>query len=228
MVYYTYHYQNEGQGTDMEIVSRIIPSRLANGVEMRVFPGHYATNHSHVNYYVDLTDIKVRHKIARQTAEELAVTYSSTFIDTIICLEGTELVGGFMAAALAQSSVLELNDDVDISVITPTVSTKRQFIFLDNTKQIIENKSILLLVSWASTGRTIYRAIESLKYYGGHLAGISALFSVVDEIDGYPVHAAFTLEDLPDYRSYEHGTCEMCGQGEKLSAVINSQGYFKI
>lgn len=212
----------------MEIESKALLSTRADGVETRVFPGHFATNHSHVNYYVDLTDVKVQHKMAKLAASELASRYSSTFIDTIICLEGTEMIGAFMADALSQPSVMEMNDGVNICVITPGISTKHQFIFLDNTKKIIQGRSILLLVSWASTGKTIDRAIESLEYYGGHLAGISALFSVVEEIRGFPVHAAFTLEDLPNYQSYAAGSCVLCNEGKPLDAMINSLGYLKL
>ena len=60
--------------------------------------------------------------------------YYSTFIDTIICFEGTEVVGAFMAKTLSESNIVETNDGIDISVITPGISTKKEFIFLDNTK----------------------------------------------------------------------------------------------
>lgn len=212
----------------MDIESRVIASTNAGGVEMRVFPGHFATSHSHVNYYVDLTDIKVHHQKARQAAVELADYYNATFIDTIICLEGTEAIGTFMAAELAQFSVMEMNDDVDISIITPGVSTKRQFIFLDNMKSIIEGRSILLLLSWATTGKTVDRAMESIEYYGGHLAGICALFSIVPEMRGIPVHSAFTLEDIPDYVSSPSHECAMCKEKRKLDAMINNMGYLKL
>jgi len=212
----------------MEIESRVIQSTLADGVEMRAFPGHFATNHSHVNFYVDLTDVKVHHKKAQQAAVGLAEYYSSTFIDTIICLEGTESIGAFMAAELSQSSVMVMNDDVDISIITPGVSTKKQFIFLDNMKSIIEGHSILLLLSWATTGKTVDRAMESVEYYGGHLMGICALFSIIPEVRGIPVHAAFTLEDIPDYISSPSSECGMCAQKRKLDAMINNMGYLKL
>ena len=31
-----------------------------NTVPLKVVPGHFATNHSHVNYYIDMTTLKTR------------------------------------------------------------------------------------------------------------------------------------------------------------------------
>ena len=58
-------------------------------IKIGIIPGHFATNHSHVNYYVDLNKIKRRYKNAKETAQVLAGIYDSTPIDTIVCLEGT-------------------------------------------------------------------------------------------------------------------------------------------
>ena len=66
-----------------------------NKIKIGIIPGHFATNHSHVNYYVDMTAIKTSHKMAKEAANELATTYTGTNIDTIICLEGTEMLGAF-------------------------------------------------------------------------------------------------------------------------------------
>ena len=41
-------------------------------VVLRYIPGHFITPNSHVNYYMDLTDMKSRQREARATGEELA------------------------------------------------------------------------------------------------------------------------------------------------------------
>ena len=38
---------------------------------LRVVPGHFATSHSHINYYIDVTTQKTRLSEARAVAEEL-------------------------------------------------------------------------------------------------------------------------------------------------------------
>ena len=48
---------------------------------MGLIPGHFATNHSHINYYVDITSIKTSHKMAKAAANELAATYAGTNVD---------------------------------------------------------------------------------------------------------------------------------------------------
>ena len=42
-----------------------------NKVRLRVAHGHFATSHSHINYYIDLTMTKHRLSEARIAAEEL-------------------------------------------------------------------------------------------------------------------------------------------------------------
>lgn len=88
----------------METRIQEIAARSNSDIRIRVIPGHFATNHSHVNYYVDMTGIKSRYQMAKLAAVELAAAYApSTSIDTIICLEGTEMLGAFLADELANS-----------------------------------------------------------------------------------------------------------------------------
>ena len=76
-------------------------------LKIGVIPGHFATNHSHVNYYVDLTGIKSRLKLAKAAGEQLAIPFqSTTVVDTIVCMEGTETIGAFLADALSRSAPL--------------------------------------------------------------------------------------------------------------------------
>ena len=80
-----------------------IKSKTNNNVRINIIPGHFATNHSHVNYYIDMTSLKTSYRMARDAAGELAMAYAhTTHIDTIICLEGTETVGAFLAEKLAR------------------------------------------------------------------------------------------------------------------------------
>ena len=68
--------------------SRIIkfPSgKHSSVVPIKAIPGHFATNHSHINYYIDLTTIKARQSEAAQCAHALAQQYMhDTIVDTIV------------------------------------------------------------------------------------------------------------------------------------------------
>ena len=53
---------------------------------LRVARGHFATSHSHINYYIDVTMQKTRLSEAAETAKELVHMYkTTTIVDTILC-----------------------------------------------------------------------------------------------------------------------------------------------
>ena len=50
---------------------------------LRVAKGHFATSHSHINYYIDVTTQKSRLSEAKAVAKELVSAYQhSTIVDT--------------------------------------------------------------------------------------------------------------------------------------------------
>ena len=66
------------------IVSKVNPNAV-----IRVIPGHFATTHSHINNYVDMTILKSRRSEAEAAASVLARKYTTTtYVDTIICMDG--------------------------------------------------------------------------------------------------------------------------------------------
>lgn len=209
----------------MEDRMQTIYSRNNSKIKIGIIPGHYATNHSHVNYYVAMTSIKTSLKMAKEAASELAATYTATHIDTIICLEGTEILGAFLAQSLSEAGI---NSGSDINVITPELNAVNQMIFRDNTQKKIWGKQVLLFISSASTGKSINRAIDCLQYYNGHLVGIASIFSAIKQSNGIDIHALFTDKDLPNYETYPVNECPMCKAGQKVDALINSFGYSKI
>ena len=209
----------------MEDRMQIIESKRNSKITIGIIPGHYATNHSHVNYYVDMTSVKTSMKTAKAAAEQLAGEFQNTFVDTVICLEGTEILGAFLAEALAQNGI---NQNKDINVITPEMNAVNQMLFRDNTQKMIWSKRVLLLISSASTGKSINRSIDCLQYYSGELVAIGAIFSAIDEVQGIEVKSLFTDNDLPRYDNFAPNECPLCKQGIKVDALINSFGYSKL
>ena len=54
-------------------------------VPLRVARGHFATNHSHINYYIDITYNKTRLSEAKATARQLVSHFiNNTPVDTIM------------------------------------------------------------------------------------------------------------------------------------------------
>ncbi|MBQ4435657.1 MAG: orotate phosphoribosyltransferase, partial [Clostridia bacterium] len=82
----------------------------SGGLPLRVAKGHFATSHSHINYYIDLTMTKHRLSEARQAARILCGEFSaSTIVDTILCLDGTEVIGACMASELTRAGFTNMN-----------------------------------------------------------------------------------------------------------------------
>jgi len=206
-----------------------ISSRKNPLVTMQVAAGHFATGSSHISHYIDISELKSSSSAAKNAARELATPYlSNNIVDVIVCMEGTEIIAAYLADELLQPGPTVMNEGREIYVVTPINSATGHFIFHQNVQEKIFNKNVLLMVASASTGKTINRAVECLSYYGGHLVGISAVFSAVSELDGWEVRSLFTCDDIPDYKFYRTSQCEMCQKGRKLDAIINSEGYTKI
>lgn len=212
----------------MESRKKLISAKGNKKVHMGIIPGHFATNHSHINHYVDLNSIKTSFRMARETAKMLSEKYTGTQIDTIICLEGTETLGAFLAQELADTNVASVNSGKDIDILTPEINSNGQIIFRDDAQQKIWNKQVLLLISSASTGWSIERFARCLDYYSGKLVSACALFSAIDEIIGIKVDAIFTPDDIPDYHTYLASDCPMCKAKQKIDALVNAFGYSKL
>ena len=198
-------------------------------IKIRVVPGHFATVSSHTNSYLDMSGLKNKSLEARDVARELALPYlSSASVETIVCIERTQIIAAYLAEELADSGLV-VNSNNDINILTPISNINGQWIFQDNVLDMIADKDIVLLVPTISSGRTVQNVMNCINYYGGNLVGISVLFLIsginLSEEVKKILHPLFTTEDAPDFRTYEVGECEMCRAGQKLDALINSEGY---
>lgn len=204
-------------------------SKESNIVAIHAIPGHFATSHSHVNYYVDITSLKTRVREAREIASILSHKMGGvSLVDTIVCMDGTEVIGAFLAEAFENGNYASTNAHETIYVVQPEMNSSNQLLFRDNTKAMIEGKHVVLLLASTTTGKTVQRSLEGIQYYGGTVEGVASVFSVVPSLGGYPVHAVFTEEDVPGYAAYSAHDCPFCKQGIRLEAVVNGYGYSKL
>lgn len=193
---------------------------------LKVTPGHFATNHAHINYYIDMTTLKTRLSEAQEIARSLVGMFLyDTAVDTIVCLEGTQVIGSFLAEELTSAGVLSMNAHKTIYIVTPEYNSNSQMIFKENILPMIRGKNVILLTASVTTGLALNKGIESVLYYGGVLRGITAIFSVLDEMNGYKITSIFNKKDVPDYAFYDYRDCPFCKQGKKLEALVNSYGY---
>ena len=201
-----------------------LPHRNGN-VKLRFATGHFATSHSHLNYYIDMTMTKHRLSEAREAAAVLCSKFnSSTVIDTILCLDGTEVIGACMADQLTRAGFMNMNAHRTIYVATPEHTSGSQLIFRDNTAPMIVGKHVLVLAASVATGYTAQAAIEAISYYGGIPAGVCSIFACVESCMGFTVESIYNKDDLDGYASYASRDCPMCKAGVKLDALVNSHG----
>ena len=197
-----------------------LPRRRGN-VPLRIARGHFATNHSHINYYIDITYHKTRVSEAKASAKELVSQFiNDTPVDTIICLDGT--------AVLSKSGFRTINAHQTMYVVEPEYNNNSQMIFRDNLQPMIRGKHVLILMASVTTGHTARKSIEAINYYGGRVAGIAAIYRATDDIDGYPVRSIYSVSDLPDYASYDYRDCPYCKAGQKIDALVNSYGFSEL
>jgi orotate phosphoribosyltransferase len=213
----------------MEERSVKIQSPTNNQVALKIIPGHFATTHSHINFYMDMTTMKTRQSEARAIAKEMKQKYVvSTPVDTIICLDGCEVIGAYLADELVNAGNISYNKHETVYVVTPEFNSDGQMIFRDNLQPEVQGKHCLLLVASATTGKTIRRCIECIQYYGGTIEGISAIFSATKNVDGYEVDSIFREKDLPGYLTYRPQECPYCKKKIKIDAMVNGYGYSKL
>lgn len=206
-----------------------INSRYNNLINLRITPGHFATTSSHINYFIDLTTLKARSSEAKAVAKSMTQEYiSNTVVDTIICMDGTDVIGAYLADELTNSGIMSMNAHGTIYVITPEQNSMGQLLFRDNIIPMIRNKHVLLLLATATTGHTVEKALECIEYYGGIVEGISAIFTGTEEINGHKINGIFHANDVDNYASHSSGTCPLCKAGIKLDGIISEGGFTQL
>ena len=199
-----------------------------NNLFLRVARGHFAMPSCHSNFYIDVVAQKTRLSEAKAVAEELcSYFYHTTVVDTILCLDGTEVIGACLAQQLEKSDFVNMNAHKSIYVVSPETTNSSQLIFRDNITPMIEGKHVMVLAVSVASGKTVEGAVNTVKYYGGEVSGICSIFSTVDKCAGFDVYSCFNPKDLDGFESYPSHECPMCARGEKIDALVNAHGYSK-
>lgn len=209
------------------------PIRVVSAINSRLFadaiPGHFATNHSHINYYIDMSQLRHSQSLASEAARTLSTYFSGTSVDTVMCLEGTEYIGAYLARELSHGSLGAMNDDKDIYLVEPESGVNGQLIFADNLRPMLDGRDVLVLVGTASTGQTLRQAQECAEYYGGHVTGFAALFANIDSLDGTRVVHLFNGASFPHYHNCVGAKdCPDCLAGRPLDAIVTPHGYTRL
>ncbi len=196
----------------------------AHKIPLRISKGHFATSNCHMNYYLDMTYTNHRLEEAKDAAKELAEKLDKSCpIDSILCLDGTEVLATFLAQELINYGIDITNEHKTIYVVTPEVNNG-QIIFRSNIAHLIRNRHVLILSAPIATGAMVLNTINAVKYYGGIPERICAVFSAGQKCGGLPITSIFGTELLRDYVCASPADCPMCRQGMKLDALVNGYG----
>ena len=198
-------------------------------IQLKIIPGHFATSQSHITHYLEMTTMKTRCAEAGRIARYLATRYETTTpVDSIICLDGLEVVGAFLAEELAKAGVLSMNAHKTIYIVTPEFNGNGQLMFRDNIQHMVRNRNVVILMGSITTGETLRKCIQSVLYYGGTIQGVSSIFSAINKVAGMDINSVFYKKDVPNYESYKPDECPMCKKKEKMDAIVNGYGYSKL
>ena len=199
-------------------------------VSLRVAKGHFATRNSHTNYFVDVTDQQSCIRHAEAVAQQLAQRNLTQhlMVDTILCMDGTRVIGTCLAQKLSQGGFRSINAGKEIYVLRENAGTSGKLIFRDNARFMLEDNNVLVLLASITTGGTVRKGTRCIQYYGGSVAGVASIYSHLKDVDGVPVISLFDTSDLPGYASYSPEECPLCKQGMEVDAVVDKFGYSKL
>ena len=233
----------------MEVMK--VKSKSNSELELTVTPGHFSSDRFHVNYYIDMSSLKMRVSEAKKVAAAMAQQYIKKVnvqtkgfntqliemgslvsmganvkpVDTIICMDGCEMIGAYLAEEFMKEGIPNKTHHNSMYVITPEFDNRGQMVVRKNIKDMIRGRHVLVVLASAMSGRTITKAIGTILAYGGKVSGLSVIFGNVEEVDGYPVYSVFSQNDLPNFKLSDPDNCPDCKAGKKLDAVVNSYGY---
>ena len=143
-------------------------------------------------------------------------------------MHGWNRGGAYLAQQIEQSGLLSINQHETIYVVSPEINSNNQMLFRDNNKGAIEGKHVVLLLATTTTGESVRRALECIRYYGGTVECIESVFSTIDQVDGMKVEYLFSQEEVLNYEAYPASECPFCKNGHSIEAMVNGFGYSKL
>jgi orotate phosphoribosyltransferase len=138
------------------------------------------------------------------------------------------VIGAFLSQQIENAGVLSTNRHETTYIVSPEINNNNQMLFRDNNKGAIEGKHVVLLLGTTTTGETIRRSLECIRYYGGIVEFVASIFGTVDEVDGVEVEHLFDSNDVINYEAYPAVNCPFCKKGHRIEAMVNGFGYSKL
>jgi len=207
---------------------KFFPLLNIGDVPLLAAKGHFATRNSHINYFIDVTAQKYSLKGAKAVAQSLSNKLRSMMVDSILCMDGTSVIGTCLARVLTQSGGRSVNESDNMYIVKGELDGSGNLIFRDNARFMLEGKRVLILMCSLTTGTTALQGKRSVEYYGGQVVGVAAIYAATHQLEELPVVSIFDCNTLTDYESHSAKDCPMCRQGVPVDAVVNTYGFSRI
>ena len=163
----------------------------------------------------------------KAVAKELVAAYQhNTIVDTVLCLDGTQVIGTCLANELTKDGFANMNAHQTIYVITPEYTTGSQIILRDNLAPMVKGKHVLILAASITTGYTVQAAIEAIQLLRRHCGRPERHLRHRHRVPGIPVTSIFDPSNLPDYASFDSRECPSCKAGQHIDALVNQLRLF--
>lgn len=196
-------------------------------ITVNAVSGHFATIQSHINYYIDVTRLKIRLNESKEAAKSLCqiIRTHMNSVDTIVCMDDCQVLGAALADEMEKAHFSMNNAHETMYVVSPEQNNMQQLVFRNNVQIAIEGKNVLILMSNITTGNTVNQAVRTVKYYGGTPVALASIFSMVDVVGQLNVYSLFSPEDFPGYSTYQPYECPMCAAKKPVEALVSGAGY---
>lgn len=145
-------------------------------------------------------------------------------VDTIVCLDGSEVIGAFLARHLAKKEVFSVNSNKNINVVTPEYDSNGQLIFRDNLTPMIVGREVLILISTVNSGKSAGAPWSVSSITAARSRALPPSSACWNRWTGIPVYSLFSPDDIAGYISSSPKECPMCRAGQKIDALANSFG----
>lgn len=179
---------------------RALLFKTGSGLFLALERGDTAQEEISMNFCISTRELRLSAKLAKEAARALAQPYhTGALVDLILCEEGCEAVGAFLAAELGGGSVLSLNRGSDIHIGTLRLSEQET---CTREELPLRGKSILLLTDLLMSPKRARRAADYILGSGAALSGVCALFGVPGEVEKRKIQCLFEASDLPGFYTW--------------------------
>lgn len=169
--------------------------------------------------------MKSRTAEAQNIAHELAANYEvSTPVDTIICMDGLEVIGAYLSEELTKAGIF------------PWMLIRRSTWLLLNPAIPDRLSSVIIFSQWSRAKCTDPQWFDYHRLYfvqsnrehsvlRRHYQRYRSHIQQSRQRGFSPCIFYFNTKDIPDYHSYSSTKCPMCQRQQKIDAIVSSYGY---